>query len=220
MDELDGPVSSSSSSDDDDIPVVKRPRMLVANQLHKEGESTKNPAKKKEKNVDDEEEDEDETSDSDSTDLSDFEDDGEGEFDLESSEATDDDDVDSDDDEHESDVEKKEEPPVDEADALIQALRKSKEKRDRQAPPEIVFENNEVVDISFHPNTNVIAAATMDGAITLFEYTNEANKEVGKLDIHKKAVRSLEFDANGERLFSASKDKSLKVTDVVSNECI
>jgi WD40 repeat protein len=220
MDELDGPVSSSSSSDEDDVPVVKRPRMLVANPLHKEGESTKSIAKKKEKNAD-----EDETSDSDSTDLSDSEDgegdsDLEGESDLEGDEATYDDDIDSDDNEDEDEAEKKEDPPVDEADALIQALRKSKEKRDRQAPPEIVFKDNEVVDISFHPNKNVIAASTMDGAVTLFEYTNEANKEVGKLDIHKKAVRSLEFDESGERLFSASKDKSLKVTDVVSNEYI
>ena len=51
----------------------------------------------------------------------------------------------------------------------------------------------------------------------MFEFSNESNKLRKKLNIHKSTVRSVEFDRFGKYLISGSKDKSFKVTDVVSN---
>ena len=51
----------------------------------------------------------------------------------------------------------------------------------------------------------------------MFEYSNEANKLQKKLKLHKGAVRSVEFDRTGKFLVSGSKDKSFKITDIVSH---
>lgn len=40
-----------------------------------------------------------------------------------------------------------------------------------------------------------------------------------KLQIHKKTVRSIEFDSAGRHLYSGSKDKSFKITDLVRHGC-
>ncbi len=53
--------------------------------------------------------------------------------------------------------------------------------------------------------------------MSMFEFSNESNKLRKKLNIHKSTVRSVEFDRFGKYLISGSKDKSFKVTDVVSN---
>jgi WD40 repeat protein len=52
--------------------------------------------------------------------------------------------------------------------------------------------------------------------MSMFEFSTESNKLRKKLAIHKGAVRSVEFDGSGKFLVSGSKDKSFKVTDVVS----
>jgi WD40 repeat protein len=52
--------------------------------------------------------------------------------------------------------------------------------------------------------------------MSMFEFSTESNKLRKKLAIHKGAVRSIEFDGSGKFLVSGSKDKSFKVTDVVS----
>lgn len=52
--------------------------------------------------------------------------------------------------------------------------------------------------------------------MSLFEYSNELNKLRKKLKLHKGAVRSVEFDRSGKFLVSGSKDKSFKITDIVS----
>jgi WD40 repeat protein len=49
----------------------------------------------------------------------------------------------------------------------------------------------------------------------LFEYSNEGNKLQKKLLIHKGAIRSIGFDADGRNLFSGGKDKTIKITNVV-----
>jgi WD40 repeat protein len=54
------------------------------------------------------------------------------------------------------------------------------------------------------------------GEMSMFEFSTESNKLRKKLAIHKGAVRSVEFDGSGKFLVSGSKDKSFKVTDVVS----
>ena len=53
------------------------------------------------------------------------------------------------------------------------------------------------------------------GSIKLFSYSIEGNKLRKTLSIHKKDARTIEFDAEGRRLFSGSLDKSVKITDMV-----
>lgn len=62
---------------------------------------------------------------------------------------------------------------------------------------------------------NLIIYCTFSGEISLFEYTNEANQLQKKLLIHKGAIRSIGFDADGKNLYSGGKDKTIKITDVV-----
>ncbi|XP_059080515.1 WD repeat-containing protein 55 homolog [Tigriopus californicus] len=143
-----------------------------------------------------------------------------------SDDSDDDDDDDSfDDDTNESDGETQTEDsskPADESipaeDALIVALRQAKEQKERNAPPDITFRRSNVADISFHPQNDLIAVADMDGQITLFEYSNEKNVAKKKLQIHKKTVRSMEFDSSGRHLYSGSKDRSFKITDLETGQ--
>lgn len=103
-------------------------------------------------------------------------------------------------------------------DALILALRQAKEQKERNAPPDISFRRSNVADISFHPENDLIAVADMDGQIILFEYSNDKNVAKKKLQIHKKTVRSIEFDSAGRHLYSGSKDKSFKITDLETGQ--
>ncbi len=50
----------------------------------------------------------------------------------------------------------------------------------------------------------------------MFEFANDVNKLRKKFNIHKSTVRSVEFDLSGKFLISGSKDKSFKITDIVS----
>ncbi|XP_076330623.1 WD repeat-containing protein 55 [Tachypleus tridentatus] len=72
-----------------------------------------------------------------------------------------------------------------------------------------------VVDISFHPARDAIAAGTIDGEVKIYSYSVHAtNHELMTLDHHKKSCRALCFSEDGTLLFSASKDKSLQVVDM------
>jgi len=108
-------------------------------------------------------------------------------------------------------------PEDDEEDDLIKALKAAREKKSRNAPPDIKL-SEMVTDISFHPESHVIAVANIDGDISLFKYNNDKNVLQKKLKVHKKTVRAIEFDSDGRHLFSAAKDKSLKVLDVEIQE--
>ena len=50
----------------------------------------------------------------------------------------------------------------------------------------------------------------------MFEVTNEENTLKKKMKIHKDSVRSIEFNVDGSALYSASVDRVIKITDVVS----
>jgi len=104
-----------------------------------------------------------------------------------------------------------------EEDDLIKALKAAREKKARNAPPDIKL-SELVTDISFHPEADVVAVANIDGDISLFKYSNEKNTLEKKLKLHKKTVRAIEFDSEGKHLFSVAKDKSLKVLDVEAQE--
>nr|CAD7572102.1 unnamed protein product [Timema californicum] len=90
-------------------------------------------------------------------------------------------------------------------DDLIKAIRHEKEKP-RDQPPDILCEDF-VVDISFHPSENIIAAATITGDVILHSYTNESTEIKETLELHTRACRDIEFNEDGDLLFSSSKDK-------------
>ena len=54
-------------------------------------------------------------------------------------------------------------------DDLITALKKAKERRVRDAPPDIKGKRGaEFTDLSFHPEKNLIAVCNIDGKFSLF----------------------------------------------------
>jgi len=140
--------------------------------------------------------------------------DGQNKSDNEDSSEFDEDEESDDDDD---DVKPNPKPEDEEEDDLIKALRAAREKKERNAPPDIKL-SEMVTDISFHPEEDIIAAANIDGDISLFKYDNEKNTLLKKLKIHKNSVRAVEFDSDGKLLFSVSKDKSFKVLDVETQD--
>ncbi|XP_021375127.1 WD repeat-containing protein 55-like [Mizuhopecten yessoensis] len=85
---------------------------------------------------------------------------------------------------------------------------------DLEKPKDIKFDGV-VVDICFHPSKDVIAAGDIDGEVSLHSYSaSRENSTLMSFKNHKKACRALRFSANGEELYTASKDKSIHVVDM------
>lgn len=88
------------------------------------------------------------------------------------------------------------------------------ENEDSKSPNSIEF-NSHAVDITFHPCKEVIAVGTMEGDIFIYSYSEESpNHKLMTLNNHKKCCRALSFSSDGNLLFSASKDKSIKIVDM------
>jgi WD40 repeat protein len=85
-------------------------------------------------------------------------------------------------------------------------------KKPRSKPPDITTEEY-VVDLSFHPDRNILAVGNITGDIIIYEYGNEENKLLYTHEVHTKAIRDIEFSIDGKDLISASRDKSIMVTD-------
>ena len=100
----------------------------------------------------------------------------------------------------------------DEDDDLIKALKAARQKKERNCPPDIKT-SELVTDISFHPESDLIALGNLSGDLSLFKFSNEENKLQKKLKLSKKTLRGLEFDATGSSLLTISKDKSLRILD-------
>merc|ERR1712130_336396 len=75
--------------------------------------------------------------------------------------------------------------PVDEEDELIKALKAAREKKVRNCPPDIKTQDN-ISDISFHPEEELVALGTISGDLSVFSYSNEENVLKKKLKISKK----------------------------------
>ncbi|XP_064608156.1 WD repeat-containing protein 55-like isoform X2 [Liolophura sinensis] len=87
----------------------------------------------------------------------------------------------------------------------------------RDKPKEINFESM-VVDVCFHPMKDVLAAGGIDGYVTIHSYsTSDNNRTLMTLPHHKKACRCVRFSPDGGKLFTASKDRSIKTLDL--NAC-
>lgn len=85
-------------------------------------------------------------------------------------------------------------------------------KKPRSKPPNIDTDDYPT-DLSFHPTSNILAVSTICGDILIYRYSNEENKLLYTHEIHSKAVRDIEFSSDGRDLFSASRDKSIVVSD-------
>ncbi|XP_060084294.1 WD repeat-containing protein 55-like [Ylistrum balloti] len=85
---------------------------------------------------------------------------------------------------------------------------------DLEKPKDIKFDGM-VVDICFHPIKDVIAAGDIDGEVSIHSYSSKGeNNTLMTFKNHKKACRALCFSANGEELYTASKDKSIHIVDM------
>jgi len=99
-----------------------------------------------------------------------------------------------------------------EEDDLIKALKAAREKKTRISPPDIKT-SDLITDISFHPESDIIAVGNISGELSVFQYSNEANTIQKKLKLSKKTLRGLEFDDTGASLLTISKDKSFRILD-------
>lgn len=83
----------------------------------------------------------------------------------------------------------------------------------RTHPPDINIDDF-VVDLSFHPEQDILAVGTMSGDTFIYKYTVDENTLVNTLELHTKAIRDIEFGMDGSTLFSTSKDRSILLADV------
>lgn len=92
-------------------------------------------------------------------------------------------------------------------------------KTPRTQPPDINIDDY-VVDLTFHPEEDLLAAGTISGDALIYKYSVDGNELVNTLELHVKAIRDIEFNHDGSVLFSASKDRSILLTDVQSGKFI
>lgn len=105
-----------------------------------------------------------------------------------------------------------------EEDEVIKAIRRENQ-RQRDHPPVIQCEDF-ITDISFHPKNDILAVASIVGDVIFYKYSNDANEQINTLELHTKACRDIEFNEDGERLFSVSKDKSIMISNVETGKLI
>lgn len=86
-------------------------------------------------------------------------------------------------------------------------------KTPRSHPPDIATDDF-VVDLSFHPDADILAVGTLTGDVLVYKYSNDENTLMNTLEVHTKAIRDIEFNLDGTTLFSTSKDRSVMLSDV------
>lgn len=92
-------------------------------------------------------------------------------------------------------------------------------KTPRTHPPDIAIDDY-VVDLSFHPTEDILAAGTISGDAVIYKYSVDGNVLVNTLELHVKAIRDIEFNHDGSVLYSASKDRSILMTNVETGKFI
>ncbi|CEG35343.1 transducin family protein wd-40 repeat family protein [Plasmopara halstedii] len=81
--------------------------------------------------------------------------------------------------------------------------------------PDEIYCDSQVFDIDFHPQTNIVAVGCIDGIVQVYKYSEEANVKILELKNHMEAVRALLFAPDGQTLYTASADKSIRAFDAL-----
>nr|CCA14958.1 conserved hypothetical protein [Albugo laibachii Nc14] len=79
--------------------------------------------------------------------------------------------------------------------------------------PDDIICKNDVFDIDFHPNQDIIGVACITGAVQIVRYAATGNQEMLHLEYHQDACRAIKFDSSGQVLLSASSDRSIRAFD-------
>lgn len=106
----------------------------------------------------------------------------------------------------------------DEEDDVIQRII-ANSKASKVHPPDINIDDY-VVDLSFHPSEDLLAAGTMTGDVLVYRYSVDECELMNTIEIHSKAIRSFEFDGDGTQIYSASKDRSIMITNVETGKFV
>lgn len=136
--------------------------------------------------------------------------------DSDEQQSNDDDDDNSGDDNARNDDENDENDEDEDEDDVIKKIL-ANSKAPRTHPPDINIDDF-VVDISFHPEQDIIALGTMSGDTFIYKYSVEENTLIETMELHTKAIRAIEFNPDGTLLYSTSKDRSILVTDVTTGK--
>ncbi|CAK4736802.1 unnamed protein product [Aphanomyces euteiches] len=72
---------------------------------------------------------------------------------------------------------------------------------------------SDVFDLDFHPTGNIVAAGMIDGKVQAYQYSPEGNTSVLSLNHHQDACRVVMFSEDGNALYTASSDKSIRAYD-------
>jgi len=92
-------------------------------------------------------------------------------------------------------------------------------KATKKVPHDIEVED-EIFDVAFHPNKNVIACGEITGKVSIHSYSTDENRQLLKNTGHIKACRNVSFSSDGERLYTSSKDKSIQVIDLQTGTAV
>lgn len=103
-------------------------------------------------------------------------------------------------------------------DEVIKAIRRENEKQ-REHPPMIRCDEF-IVDISFNPTSDLLAVGLITGDVILYKYSKEENAIVSNFELHTESCRDIEFNEDGNVLYSSGKDKTIMLSDVESTKLI
>ncbi|KAJ1870758.1 WD domain repeat-containing protein 55 [Coemansia sp. RSA 990] len=85
---------------------------------------------------------------------------------------------------------------------------------DRALRPKSLKFKEPVIDVAFSPAANLVASSLITGHVFVHKYAVEGNQRQLRGKPHKKSCRSVCFSGDGQRLFTASKDRSWQAMDV------
>lgn len=76
--------------------------------------------------------------------------------------------------------------------------------------------------VALHPTRDVLACGDVDGDVYAFSYscTEGENRELWSSGHHLKSCRQLRFTADGEKLYSVSRDKAVHQLDVERGQLV
>lgn len=84
---------------------------------------------------------------------------------------------------------------------------------DEPCPDDLLFEV-QPFGLDFHPSQNLIATGLVNGSVSLFRYSDDANERLLDAQLHEEAVRCVRFDQSGRFLLTTGSDMRLNVVDL------